>query len=271
MSGKVARNRMGIFFVAGQAQRQRFDAALEQEAVERIEDAAQGLRVELELFVELVVIEDDEPGEKVGMTAVIFSGRIDDHVGAEVERTLIDAREERIVDGEQPAAGFGSFGHMSNIGDFEERIRGRFDVDELDVSGRRFKVVGIEVVDHRELDAALLKELGRIKPGAAVDVVGDQHAVAGIERFKDQRNRGHAGGSGDAVLGALNVGSMLFNVRTRRIGCAAVAVFAELRRPLLDKGRGEINGECGSVVGSVGETAVNGNGRDLHDDGPGRQ
>lgn len=74
MSGKVARNRMGIFFVAGQAQRQRFDAALEQEAVERIEDAAQGLRVELELFIELVVIEDDETGEKVGMTAVIFSG-----------------------------------------------------------------------------------------------------------------------------------------------------------------------------------------------------
>ena len=202
------------------------------------------------------------------MAAVIFGGRIDDYVGAEVERALIDASEERIVDGQQPAACFGSFGRMSNVGDFEERIRGRFDVDELDVSGRRVKVVGIEVVDHREFDPALFKELGRIKPGAAVDVVGDQHAVAGIECFKDKRNRGHAGGSGNAVLCALNIGTMLFNVRTRRIGRAAVAVFAELRRALMDKGRCEINREGGSVVRRVGETAVNGNGRDLHDDGP---
>ena len=70
-----------------------------------------------------------KPSDQVGVAAEVLRRRVDDDVGAEVERLLQVRRRERVVDDEDRADGVRRVGGRADVDDVEQRIRRRLDPD----------------------------------------------------------------------------------------------------------------------------------------------
>ena len=88
---------------AGASQRERLDPAQDEAAVERAGHRAERLLEEEEPLRDRRRRRRDEAADDVGVAAEVLRRRVDDDVGAELERALEVRRRERVVDDEQRA------------------------------------------------------------------------------------------------------------------------------------------------------------------------
>ena len=185
--------------------RKRLQPAQHEPRVERAGHGAERLLQEVEALGERVVVRRDEAADDVAVAAEVLRRRVDDDVGAEVERLLQVRRRERVVDDEQRADGVRRVGGLADVDDVQQRVRRRLDPDEPDVVAEVRGEVVVELGRRhvREAVALRLVHLRRHPVDAAVDV-GDQHdALAGVDEVHQRRRRAEARAERDAVLRVL--------------------------------------------------------------------
>src|SRR5829696_6511897 len=226
------------------AQRQGLQPAQGEEAVERARDRADGVLQEGELFAELLVVADDgDAADHVGMAVEVFRRRMHDEVEAVFERTLNVGAGEGVVGGEPPSRRLRDAGDRLEVAELEQRIGRRLDPDELRLGPQR-RPHRIEI---REVDIGD-GEPGRAAPHAleqppraAVEVVGGDDVRAVVERIEQRRGRGEPGAEGEAGLAALEVGDAALEGHAGRVLRARILVALVDARALLRVGRGGVD------------------------------
>ncbi len=166
----------------------------------------------------------DQPADRVAVAADILGRRMHHVVGAERQGFRADRAGKRAVDREAGASLVGDLRRRFDVGQPQERIAGRIDEDQLGlVRGRPGQCIEVRCVDLADLDAhagqGVVGELGN----ACVGDVREDEMVAGRELGEqDRARRRHAGGEGDAGLGALKDRDLLFQLADGRVGPAGV-------------------------------------------------
>ena len=129
----------------------------------------------------------------------VLRGREQRDVGAELERTLQDRSQERVVDGELHTGSVGDVGDGGDVGELERGIRRRLDEDEARVGANRLgDRGGVGGVNEGSFDAEVFQHLLEEADRAAVDDVGDDNVIAGLQDRQEERgDGGHAGGEAD--------------------------------------------------------------------------
>src|ERR1039458_441968 len=92
--GDFAAAAVVLFHANGQS----LDAAQDQPALEGRQDGAGGFLKKSEFFRLLGFAADYDTSQSVAVSVEEFRGRVDDHVGAELDRTLEIWRHESVVD-----------------------------------------------------------------------------------------------------------------------------------------------------------------------------
>ena len=150
-----------------------------------------------------------------------------DDVGIERKGLLQDRRQERVVDHGQRSDRMRRFDHMTDIGDAQQRIRRRFDPDQLRLfsqgSGQRQRIVEIDEGD--AVEAALRLRIEQA-PGATVAIVRRDQQVARVELGGDQGHGGHAGRGDHAALSAFEFGQGVGEDVASRIAGTRIVVLA---------------------------------------------
>ena len=142
-------------------------------------------------------------------------------------------RREGVVDHQQGAGFFGHGRGGGNVNDVQQRVGGRFHPDQLGALGHggfhgRHVVHGHEV----EVDAVGGVHLREEAVGAAVQVVGANHFVAGLKQLHNAVDGGHPGGEGQAVLAVIEGGQRVLEL------AAGGVVGARVFEALVLAGRG---------------------------------
>ena len=143
-------------------------------------------------------------------------------------------------------ASWPSGGEPGDVGDAQERVRGRLDPHDP----RRALLEGglhrgqVAHVDDAEADAPRAQDAGDEAMRAAVHVAAEEHLVAGAQHRPQQ---GVFGGEPrrerEAVRAALDRGELPLQRGARRIAAAAVLVAAaKTPDPVLDERRREVHG-----------------------------
>src|SRR5204863_215968 len=129
-------------------------------------------------IVQRLLADDRGAADGVRVAADVLGRAVNDGVGAELERPLVDRRRERVVHDYERVALVGD--DLLDIDEVERRVRRRLDPDQLRVVGdRRRQRREVRLVDHRVLEAPALQDLVHQPVGAAVEVVGEHDVVAG--------------------------------------------------------------------------------------------
>ncbi len=176
-----------------------------------------------------------EAADDVGMAAEVLRRRVDDDVGAELERTLQVRRRERVVDDEERAGRVCGLGGGGDVHDVEHRVRRRLDPHHprgvVEMVGEVRELLGRQVV---EAVALRLVDLRGHPVDAAVDVGDENDPVARIEEVHERRRRAEPGGVGNAVLGGLERGERGLERAPGRVRDARVVVALVLADRVLD-------------------------------------
>ena len=115
-----------------------FSPRKRQEAVERARDRADGVLQEGELFAELLVVADDgDAADHVGMAVEVFRRRMHDEVEAVFQRALDVGAGEGVVGGKPPPGRLRDAGDRLEVAELEQRIGRRLDPDELRLGPER--------------------------------------------------------------------------------------------------------------------------------------
>ena len=125
--GEPRRDLAPVRVVLAHAEVQRLRAAERKPGVERPGDGAGGVVNELEPLGEPVVAHDGAAADHVAVPVQILRRRVEDDVGAELERTLEVGRREGVVDDEQRAAAMRDLGHGGDVGEAHQRIARRLE------------------------------------------------------------------------------------------------------------------------------------------------
>ena len=123
----------GVLAVLAHPYGERLDPAQHEPGVERPRHGAERLLQEVEPLGERVVVRGDEAADRVAVPAEILRRRVDDRVGAELERLLQVRRGKGVVDDEQRADGVRCVSGLADVDDVQQRVRRRLDPDELHV------------------------------------------------------------------------------------------------------------------------------------------
>ena len=180
-----------VLAVLAHADGERLQAAEHEPRVERAGHCPERLLQEAEPLRDRGVVRAREPSDHVRVPAEVLGGRVNDDVGAELERLLQVRRRERVVDHEDRAGGVRCICGGTDVDDVEQGIRGRLDPDHpralVDVSGE----VGRDLLRcHVVEDVALrLVDLGEHPIRAAVDVVHADDALARVDEVHDRHRR----------------------------------------------------------------------------------
>ena len=145
MALEELRDAPSVLAVRAHAYRKRLHPAQHEPRVERAGHGAERLLQEVEALGERVVVGGDEAADHVAVAAEVLGRRVDDEVGAEVERLLQVRRRERVVDDEQRADGVRRVGGLANVDDVQERVRRRLDPHEPDVVAEVRREVVVEL------------------------------------------------------------------------------------------------------------------------------
>ena len=120
-------DRARVLAVLAHADGERLDPAQHEPRVERAGHRAERLLQEVEALGERVVVRRDEAADGVAVAAEVLRRRVDDGVGAEVERLLQVRRRERVVDDEQRADRVRRVCGLADVDDVQQRVRRRLD------------------------------------------------------------------------------------------------------------------------------------------------
>ena len=216
----------GVLGVLAHAHRERLDPAQDEPRVEGAGDGAERLLQEVEAFRQRVVVRRDEPADRVAVAAEVLRRRVDDDVGAELERLLQVGRRERVVDDEQRADSVSGVRGLANVDDVQRRVGRRLDPDELDlvVEVGREVVVELGRGHVREAVALRLVDLGGHPVDAAVDIGDQNDALARVHEVHQRGRRAEPRAERDAVLRVLEARERDLERRAGRIGDARVVV-----------------------------------------------
>ena len=168
----------------------------------------------------------DDPAERVGMASKKFGRAVNDKVGAEFQRSLIDGRGKSTVDRNQRSMTMRCGGEARDIDNLDGRIRRRLKVKQLaalrDCSLDRIVIGGIAQRDiHLKPRQKFDEEF--IRP--AVRVVNGNDAVSGREQRKQGIADGrHAAGETGRRFRAFEFSGLIFKRRNGGISVASVDV-----------------------------------------------
>ena len=193
-----------VLAVALHPHRERLEPAQHEVAVERARHRADRVLQEPDALGDLGVVGGDEPAHDVGVTAEVLGRRVHDDVGAELERPLQERRGERVVDDDARAALVRDRADAEDVDDGERGVGGRLDPHQRGAVGPvALERVEVGEVGDGPLDARRCEHLRHQPEGAAVRVVGDDHALAGLEQPQHRVLGRHAAGEREAVERAL--------------------------------------------------------------------
>jgi hypothetical protein len=257
------------------AQVEGLDAAVGEPAVEGRGDGADGVLQEGEALVDGVAVEGGDAHADVAVAVDVLCDRVDDDVGAVLERVLDVGGEEGVVNDDHDAGAVGDVGDGADVDEREGGVGGRLDPDELGVGGDQGLDVDLDAGGEGDLDAVGGGDLCEVTVGAAVDVGDGDDMAAGCERLQDDGGGGRAGGEGEGVLGLLKGGDAVLEVCPVGVGRAGVLVLADrVADGGLGKGGGQGDGLDHSTSGGVVRcTGVDGESAELVNrrGGPGRR
>ena len=291
-----------VFAVALHAQRQRFQPLQNQEGVERrqagahraqrdgagaadVGGVAECLGVDHAVVADFRFAEalearlvfgprelarvDDDAGDAGSVAAHVLGQRVDDDVGAVLERAGQIGAWHSVVDDQRHAVRVGDRGKRGEIDDVAERVADRFAVDGLgtlvDQLGRAGRIVRIA---ESHLDAVLRQRVREQVVGAAVQRRSRDDVVAGFgQRHDRRRDRGQSRRERQRADAAFQCGHALFKHGGGRIADARVnvarhfqveqvgAVLRVVERVaggLVDRHRDGLLGRVGGVAGVDG-------------------
>ena len=186
------------------------------------------------------------------MAAEILRRRVDDDVGAELERALEEGRGERVVDDEDRARCVRRVRSRADVDHVQHGIRRRLDPDEaralVEVLAEIREVGRGQVVE----DVALgLVHLRRHPVHAAVDVRDQNGTVARIDQVHDRRHGAEAGRERDAVLRRLQGCETGLERSARRVRDAGVVVALVFPDRVLDVRRGLVDRHRDGARGGI--------------------
>jgi hypothetical protein len=237
------RDRARVLAVALHPDRQRLQPAQDEPRVERAGDGPERLLEEEEPLGDRMVVRRDEPADHVGVAAEVLRRRVDDGVGAEVERVLEVRRRERVVDDEDGTDRVRRVGCRADVDDVQQRVRRGFDPDHagpLVQPRRQIRELGRRHVV--EEVALRLVDLRGHPVDAPVDVRDEDDALSRVDEVHQGRRRAEARGEGGAVLGVLQRRERRLQRRPRRVRDARVVValvdadrLLHVRRRLVDR------------------------------------
>ena len=189
-------------------------------------NGAEGLLQELEALGDRRVVRRGEAADHVRVAAEVLRRRVDDDVGAELERELEVRRGEGVVDDDEGAGGVRGVGRLADVDDVEERVRRRLEPDDAGALVQVLLEAGLDLLGGEEREAVALRlvDLREHAVDAAVDVVHTDDVVARLEQVHDRRRRAEAGGVREPVVGPLQRGEARLERRPRRVPGAGVVV-----------------------------------------------
>jgi hypothetical protein len=214
--------------VNSQAGVERAQPAQRQIGIERRPGQAEGIGPPAELLADRRIAGDRRPADDVAVAVDIFGGRMDDDVGAMLDRPLQHRREEGIVDHGKRANFPRRANHRSEVGDPQQRVGRRLDPHQRGLARQCLGQRGwIGLVANVELKRPLGGERVEQAPAAAVAVVRHEQPIAGPEQgVEDDRDRAHPGRGDDPARPTFERGKRLAEMVAGRVAAAAVIVTA---------------------------------------------
>ena len=213
------------------AQVQRLEPFQQHPGIERAERGAGVLEVRLQHVCVQRPVAQDRAAEAAALPVDVLGRGVHHQIGAELERPLQDRRREHVVDDHPGAGPMRQLGDGGDVDQLERRIARGFEQDEARRRRqRRRPLVEIGAVDQRHLDPEAGQDLAQDVAAGAEQQARCDHAIAGAQ-LAHQRgvHRGHAGGGGGRLLGALEQRQALLEHPHRGIGDTRVRV---ARRPI---------------------------------------
>ena len=163
---------------------------------------------------------DDEPGDGRAVAAEVLGGRVDDDVGAELERPDEVRRRDGVVDDQRDAVAVRDRGDGLDVEDVALRVADGLAEERLGVVLHQ-RLPGLRVVrvlDEGDRDAELGQRVVQQVVGAAVQRGGGDDVVAGLGEVQDrQRRRGLPAGHRERRDAALERGDALLERVLRRV------------------------------------------------------
>ena len=189
-----------------------------------------------------------EAGDEIAVAAEILGRRMDDDVGAQLDRPGQVGGGVGVVDHRLRPVGAGDRRDRGDVDEAHVRVGRRLEVDHPGVAGDRpAEVLRVAHVDEARRHPELGEPRADEGEGAAVEGLVDDDLVAlAQERPQHRADRAHAGGERQRRLGAFEAGEAPLEEIEGRVADAAVEVprglAAEHRRALLGAVEGEGRG-----------------------------
>ncbi len=194
MSREERRDLPRVGTVRPDAKTHRVNSAQDEETVEWSGDAALGVLVPAIFLEQPPRPKDESPADQVAVASEVLRGRVHDDVRAEFERALEDRRGERVVDRDPGAAGPSEGDRSPQVGDLEQRIRRRLEIEQVGPRGGgecsphvrevgRVDEVHVDPVGPRDLEQS---------PGPRVEVVPRYDAAPARVGHEERRGRGES-------------------------------------------------------------------------------
>ena len=225
-------DRARVLAVLPHPHRERLQAAQDEPAVERARHGAERLLEEVEALRDRRVVRADEAADDVRVAAEVLRRRVEDDVGAEVERVLEVGRRERVVDDDERARRVRRLRGGADVDDVQHRVRRRLDPDHprvaVEVLAEVRELRGRQVVEEVALR---LVDLRGHPVDAAVDVGDQDDALARVDEVHQRRRRAEPGGERDPVLRVLERGERRLERGARRVRRPARSRSPCSRRP----------------------------------------
>lgn len=194
------------------AQVQRLQAAVGEPAVEGRGHGADGVLQEAEALVELGGVVGAGAHDDVRVAVDVLGNRVDDDVGAVVERVLHVGGEERVVDDDEDAVFVGDGGDGADVDEGERGVRGRLDPDELRLRADQRLDVDLDRGREGHADVVRGRDAGEVAVSAAVDIADGDDMGADGEGLEDDGRGGRAGAEGERIAAVLEGGDGLLEV-----------------------------------------------------------
>mmetsp|Transcript_32882 Transcript_32882/g.81730 ORF Transcript_32882/g.81730 Transcript_32882/m.81730 type:complete len:332 (+) Transcript_32882:622-1617(+) len=224
---------LGRLVLLGNAQVERLQPSEEQEARMRVEHAAQH-PVQVPHFLHQLLFPGHHASDHVVVASEVLGGGVDDDVGPQVERPLVDGRREGAVDAQDRAVLAADRGDGGDVDAAQRRVGRRFGEEH----GRAFGDLALERIEvargdddilHTHLVDDCVEKLAR--PPVAVCGRNDA-AVLGQEGHHHADRCVHPRRAREGVLGALKLHHFQLHCAHSRVPIAPVLV--ALVRPLVE-------------------------------------
>ncbi len=195
----------------------------------------------------------------------MFGGRIDHHIGAELQRLLEDRGGEDIIDHHLGPDLLGQGADGGDVGHLQQRIGRAFDEEHLGV-GPHGRAPGGDVRPRHQagLDAESRRPIVEDPAAGAEHGLGAHQMIAGPQQSgQGQVHRRHARGRAAAGLRAFQQGQPVLEHLHRRIGVARIdkARVVAGEAPIgglgavIDEALGQIEGFGGFAIGRARQAA----------------